>query len=964
MIAVLLIHALAVALAPVALRYVGRNALLMLATAPLAGVVWALAHTSSVFSGDILAEEYSWVPALSLDVAFRLDPLSWLMVLVVSGVGALVMVYAARYFSENAASLGRFSAVFTAFAGAMFGLVTADHLMMVYLFWEMTTILSFLLIGHHFDRRAARAAARQAIHVTGAGSLAMFAGFVMVAHPTGGSYRISVLVAAIQAGSYDGHSPLVIVGAILIIWGAAAKSALVPHHFWLPGAMAAPTPVSAYLHAAAMVKAGVYLIARLTPAFTYVPGWSPLIVIIGLATMVLGGYRALRQIDLKLVLAYGTVSQLGLISAALGFGTSATMAAGLGMLIAHSVFKSALFMSVGLVEKTTGTRDLRELSNLMRYKPWLAAAGGICAISMAGVPLLLGYLGKEAFVTALVDGTHAVWLLELMPASNLGMRAVELGCLAVLVGGSMFTVAYSWRYWWGAFAPKRVKVDMKVEPTPAVSIAPIVLLAAASLAGAYPAWMDAVTNLIATGMPGDSHIALWSGVVPAVCTGAILIGGAYMAVKRPAVARLQRRLQPKHVNVVSAYRWSVIALENFSARITAILHPGSLPWDVNTILAVFAVIVVYALAHISDPTVKLSLWNSPLEVGIAVVCAAAAVVAVQARRRIKSVIALGVVGSTMVLLFVIYGAPDLALTQSVVEIVSFIVFALVLRSLPRFFSNRPLQISRWLRLALACTVGAAVSVATIFAVQARVHEPSSDLMKKEALPFGYGTNIVNVTLVDIRAWDTIGELSVVLVTATGVASLIYLSRRHTRIERAPRVSVGSWLPSTARLSPLQRSVMLEIGVRLMFPTLIVVSIWLTLVGHNNPGGGFAGGVVAGIALVLRYLAGGRAELWSALPIAPGRMLGLGLFIAAIGALMPLAQGKRVLESTPIDIPLGFVGQLHFTTALVVDIGVYVLVFALVLDLLASLGAQIDRDREQSQAQRQKPSQSQEKDVKL
>lgn len=939
-------HLIAACLAPILARRLGRNVLLVMALAPLSAFVWALYYAGDVF---ITPPEFAWewVGELNLSVVFRLDPLSWLMTLIVSGIGTLVMIYASRYFSDASDGLGRFSAIFTGFAAAMLGLVTADHLMVIYLFWELTTVFSYLLIGHHYDRRVARAAARQSIQVTGLGGLAMFAGFVMIAEAPGGSYSVSTLVAnAASSSFFQTNSAQVIVAALLIIFGAATKSALVPHHFWLPGAMAAPTPVSAYLHAAAMVKAGVYLIARLTPGFTNIPGWSPIIVALGFATMLLGGYRALRQFDLKLVLAYGTVSQLGLITIAMGYGTATTFAAGVAMLVAHAVFKSALFMSVGLIEKATGTRDLRELNSLYKYQPVLAASAAVLAISMAGIPPLLGYVGKEALITSLLHGTDAAWLIGMDP--NGGGRGADTVALVLLVIGSVLTVAYSWRYWWGAFARKRITIEMDVKPLPRLSIAPIALLAALSFGSLQLAWLQTLTEYITAGGIGEPHIALWSGLAPASITLAIIAAGAWMAWKRPLVARLQRRVSPKHFQIHEVYRWSLLELELISSRVTGIFHRGSLPWDVTTIFLVLIAAIGFGLVEVGETILNLRLWDSAAQLGIVALAVSAALVTVNTRSRIKAVLALGVVGTAISLLYMSYGAPDLALTQMLVEVVSLVVFVLVLRSLPQNFSVRAITSSRWARAGVATLLGIVVTGAAIVATQARVAEPISHLIPAEAFSFGAGENVVNVILVDARAWDTVGELSVLLVTATGVASMIYLVRRSANIERRKIKRKGSWLPAISTVSARSRSLLLEVGTRVLFPTMLITSLWLLWVGHNNPGGGFAGGILAGIAFTLRYMAGGRFELREAAPINPGRLLGLGLFVAAVGAFMPLAFGNVVLQSTPVDISFGVLGTLHFTSALVVDIGVYLLVVALVLDLVTALGGQIDKNRAEAE----------------
>ena len=943
MIALLTLHLLGAIAAPTLVQRLGRNAFYVLALIPAATVVTALSLTASAF-GTPHVTSVPWVPGLSLALTFRVDVLSWLMMLILGGVGALIMVYAARYFGPKSRHLGRFSGVFVAFAGAMLGVVTADHTMTLYLFWEATSVLSFLLIGHHHDRRAARAAAQQALIVTGSGALAMFSGLVILGQVPGGSYRISELIAKLQDGSIDPTSPLVAVAAVLILAGAFTKSAQVPAHFWLPGAMAAPTPVSAYLHAATMVKAGVYLVARLTPGLAVVPIWSILAVTLGLATMLVGGYRALRQFDLKLVLAYGTVSQLGLMMAAVGVGDAAALAAGLMLLIAHSLFKSTLFLTVGAIESATGTRDLRNLCGLRHHLPWLAGVAGLATVSMAGLPVAAGYLGKEALVTALWHGLDLPWAES--------SRALSAVMLVVLVLGSMLTVAYSWRFWWGAFADKRVSMSCQVKRVPSSMLAPITVLSAGALLGLLPAAMQRVVIPPTSGLPGHPHLAIWSGAAPALITLVIVGGGLLLIRFRPLVAKIQRRLQPRS-SVVNSYTRSLYDLELTASRTTATLFRGSLSSNLAIIYLVVLLLGGYALWRIGPPQTTLVLWDNTQQLVLALAVMVAAVLTVRARRRMKAALGLAAVGLLVTLVFAAQGAPDLALTQLVVEAVSLVVFVLVFRKLPPYFSNRPRTKTRWLRLAVAAGVGAVVTLGGWLAAAARVHEPVSELMPAEALRFGGGENIVNVILVDIRAWDTVGEISVLLVTATGVASLIYLQSRLGRVDRAPRNlrTSTALLSGAAALRPRARSLVLEVSTKLLFPTLLILSVWLLLIGHNNPGGGFAGGAVAGLAFVLRYLAGGRYELGEAMPIPAGRLMGLGLFVAAVGGAMPLLFGNAVLQSTPVDLDLGLLGNLHFTTAMVLDIGVYVLVVGLIIDLVSALGAEIDRQSERDQSSR-------------
>ena len=382
MVALLVVHAVAAVFAPHLVHRLGAKAFWILSLPPAATFVWALTQTSAAIS-DPPTEAYSWVPSIGMELFFRLDSLSWLLTLVVGGIGFLVLAYCSAYFSDDEPGLGRFAACLVAFAGAMLGLVTSDDTLVLYLFWEMTTVLSYLLIGHRPGSRSSRSAASQALVVTTFGGLAMLVGIVLLGEQAG-TYRLSEMLAQTPTATAITN---VSVGLLLV--GALSKSALVPFHFWLPGAMAAPTPVSAYLHAAAMVKAGIYLVARLAPAFADVPVWRPMVLILGALTMVIGAYRSLRQHDLKLLLAYGTVSQLGFLVILVGAGTADAALAGVTMLLAHALYKACLFLVVGAIDHATGTRDLRRLSGLRRSMPGLALASLIAAASMAGLPPML-----------------------------------------------------------------------------------------------------------------------------------------------------------------------------------------------------------------------------------------------------------------------------------------------------------------------------------------------------------------------------------------------------------------------------------------------------------------------------------------------------------------------------------------------------------------------------------------------
>lgn len=991
MLILLAVHLAAALSAPTLVRLWGRRAFWVLALAPASVAVWALTWTERVAAGQGPVEVVEWIPQLGLDLSFRLDTLSWFMTLVVGGVGALVLVYCSAYFSASASGLGRFGGVFVAFAGAMLGLVTADDMILLFVFWELTTVTSYLLIGHYSERKASRRAAMQAIVITTAGGLAMLVGIVLLGEAAG-TYRLSAVIADPPGGT------LATVAVCCLLAGAATKSALIPFHFWLPAAMAAPTPVSAYLHAAAMVKAGVYLVARFAPAYGTSPVWRWIVVVLGGGALLLGGYRALRQHDLKLVLAFGTVSQLGLITLLVGLGTRATALAGLAMLGAHAMFKAALFLVVGVVDAATGTRDLRRLSGVGRALPLTAAAGALATASMIGLPPFAGYVAKEAGLEA---------------ALHLDEGALGPVVLVVVALGSALTVAYGLRLWWGAFATKPAVVPesalvgdaadqqadgarspgttIHAEAHPDAEPAPI---SRPSLVLVWPALVLGVLGLGVAVLPqlgehllapyadtyasGESgHLTLWAGLTPALAiTVAVLAVGALAFWARERVEHWQQgRYRGPEADRI--YRRFMRRLDDVAADVTAVTQRGSLPLYLGIVLVVFVVGVGGVLLSRTGMPDEVRGWDRLAQVPFAVAIIVSALLVTRARRRLKAVILLGVGGYSVAGLFLLHGAPDLALTQVLVETVTLVVFVLVLRRLPPYFSDRPLAASRWVRLALGLAVGLVAAGVALVAPGARMHLPQSQEFPVEAYEFGGGKNIVNVTLVDIRAWDTMGEISVLLVAATGVASLVFLSRRGGAIFRAREATTDravwgagedalaalrapragdqarvdapatnrEWLRAGETLAPRRRSVIFEVVVRLLFHTMIVYSLFLLFSGHNAPGGGFAAGLVTGIALVVRYLAGGRYELGEAAPVQPGVLLGTGLFLSAGVGLVAQLMGLSVLESVIVQADLPVLGHVKLVTSLFFDVGVYLVVVGLVLDILRSLGAEIDRRAE-------------------
>ncbi|KUI36379.1 cation:proton antiporter [Mycobacterium sp. IS-1496] len=946
MLAILCAHAVATALAPLMVARWGRIAFYPLAVVPLASLVWVALNWPE--PGSAQTVNLVWLPELSMDITLRFDTLAAIMSVLILGIGALVLFYCGTYFHHRDGHVEKrlpsFAAEMVAFAGSMFGLVISDNMLILYVFWETTTVLSFLLVGHYAERATSRRAATQALLVTTFGGLAMLVGIIILGN-LAGTYLLSELVASPPSGVAAA------VGVALILVGALSKSAIVPLHFWLPGAMAAPTPVSAYLHAAAMVKAGVFLVARMTPGFADSPVWRPMIITLGLATMLLAGWRAVREYDLKLILAFGTVSQLGLITVMVGTGGRDMMLAGLAMLVAHAMFKASLFMVVGVIDHSTGTRDIRRLAWLGdRSNPLLFIAVGATA-SMAALPPFLGFVAKEAdFETVLHSaalGPFAPWVL------------------AGIVFGSVFTTIYSLRFLWGAFSRKglhepSVRVREMHRPSAAFLAAPAFLAAAGLVSGLWPAPLDAVLGEYAQTVPGgeDYHLALWHGLnLPLLLSALVIATGVAAFFERSKLRRARVAYLPLG-NADHVYDSLIRGLDMVSVRLTATTQRGSIPATQSVILCTLVVVPAVALLLGARDRPDFALWDSPWVVVVGLLMLAAAVGAAVMRNRLAAVLLIGVTGYGCGAIFALHGAPDLALTQFLVETLVLVIFVLVLRTLPAEAEKAHINHKRLPRAVLSLAVGVTVTSLAVYAMAARTGAGIAELIPDAAYYRGQGANAVNVLLVDIRAWDTMGEISVLLVAATGVASLVF---RNRRFGTAPRVSdagqpdigrigtfanspaVGdiTWLRGSELRDPRHRSLVLEVATRVIFPLIMVLSAYFFFAGHNTPGGGFAGGLTAGLALVLRYLAGGRYELGETLPLDAGKILGVGLALSAGTAVASLFLGAPALSSAVIEFDLPVLGTVKLVTALFFDLGVYLIVVGLVLDVLRSLGAQVD-----------------------
>lgn len=951
MLAILLAHTIAAVFAPSLVRRFDRMAFYPLGLVPLTSLLWVVANWPHG-EYDEPRTTVRWVPGLSMNIDLRFDTLAAIMSVLVLGIGTLVLFYCAEYFrpagphGELDPRLPGFAAKMVGFAGAMFGLMVADNMLVLYVFWELTTVLSFLLVGHYADRGVNRRSANQALLVTATGGLAMLVGIIIIGNAAG-SYLLSVVVAHPPAGT------AVAIGALLMLVGALSKSAIMPLHFWLPGAMAAPTPVSAYLHAAAMVKAGIYLVARLSPAFADSPGWRPTVLVLGLTTTLLAGWRAAREYDLKLVLAYSTVSQLALMVVLVGSGGGDLMLAGLTVMCAHAASKAALFMVVGIIDHSTGTRDIRELAGLGRRCPGLFAVAAVAATSMAAMPPLMGFLAKETSFATL--------------AGSPTLGAAGPFVLAAVVVGSVFTVIYSLRFLWGGFADKgrrapSARVAALHRPTAAFLAAPAVLALASLDLGVWSDPLDHVLHLHASTVAGGTghHLALWHGPgLPVLLSAvALLVGTGVFVARGPLQLTRLRRLPMGRADDI--YDRFIDLLDVAAVRLTGATQRGSLPTNQAMIFVTFVLFPLGALALGARDRVDVRPWDTPLQLTIAVLLIAGAMGAMVTRNRLSTVLMVGVTGYACAVAFAFHGAPDLALTQLLVETVTLVIFVLVLRTLPADAEQESMDRRRLPRAVIAVSTGVAVMVLAAFAMAARTRPGIAELLPEAGYVRGYAANTVNALLVDIRAWDTLGEISVLLVAATGVASMVF---RHQRFGLAPRVAdasdhdldtdiaspyspaVGSttWLRGSRYHDRSQRSLVLEVATRIIFPLIMVVSVYFFFAGHNTPGGGFAGGLTAGLALALRYLAGGRYELGETLPLDSAKILGIGLALVGGTALGSVLLGAPVLSSAVLAFDIPVLGQVKLVTGLFFDLGVYLVVVGMVLDVLRSLGARLDQE---------------------
>ncbi|MCG9915994.1 MAG: monovalent cation/H+ antiporter subunit A [Phenylobacterium sp.] len=913
------------ALAPALAIRLGRNACALatgLVTATALALLLSLAP--QVMAGQVVTARLEWFPGLGLNLNFFLDALGLMFAGMILGIGLLVIIYA-RFYLAKADPMGRFFAFLLLFQGAMVGIVLSDNILLLLIFWELTSLSSFLLIGYWRHLPEGRQGARMALTVTGLGGLSLIAGLLILGQ-IAGSYDLSVIL---QSGEAIQASPLYLPALILILVGCFAKSAQFPFHFWLPHAMAAPTPVSAYLHSATMVKAGIFLLARLWPALSGTEAWFYLVGGVGLFTMVFAAVVALFKDDLKGLLAYSTISHLGMLTFLFGLGTPAAAVAGVFHIINHATFKAALFMNAGIVDHEAGTRDLRKLGGLFTLMPIAATLAVLSAAAMAGVPPMNGFISKEMMLMEAVD-TTAFGLNWLVPA--------------LVMIGVLFSAAYAFRYVVGVyFGPKRESYPAKPHDAPFGMWAPPALLVILAVAiGLAPALVagplvNAVAAVVTGGAASEKHLSLWHGFnLPLVMSLAALVGGGILLASHRQLERVWLALGLPDAKRM--FDTTTLALARAAQRFTEAVHNGSLQRYMFVILATAVIIALAGFVsadYVQGGRPTLPAPGAAVVAWVLLVGGTTAVV-LGHRHRYLSLIFISVIGLVVSLTFVFLSAPDLALTQISVEVVTILLLLVALNLMPK---TSPVEsgTGRRLRDGLLATLGGLGMAGATWALLRREGPASiSEFHWNNSYSGGGGTNVVNVILVDFRGFDTFGEIIVL-----GIAALTIFALLDTAGRGASGRRLAKWTPDQNR-SPERHPMMLVVATRLLLPLALVVGFYIFLRGHNEPGGGFIAGLVVSVALLMQYMASGYAWANRRLPVDHHGLIGFGVMAAAVTGLAAMVFGVPFLTSAYEYVPIPLIGDVGLSSALAFDIGVACTVVGVVMLALHHLSSVAQR----------------------
>jgi multicomponent K+:H+ antiporter subunit A len=907
-----------------------------------AGLVVAL-YPQAV--GGVLHASLPWMPQFGLELQLRMDGYAWVFAFLVSFIGALVVFYA-RYYLSAADPVPRFFSFLLAFMGAMLGIVLSGNLIQMVVFWELTSFTSFMLIAYWYHRAEARRGAGMALTITAAGGLCLLAAVLLIGHVVGSYDLDEVLTAGAQVRGHEWY-PLILV---LVLIGAFTKSAQFPFHFWLPHAMAAPTPVSAYLHSATMVKAGVFLLARLWPVLAGTDLWFALVCGAGLASLLLGAVAALFQRDIKAVLAYSTISHLGLITLLLGMNSPLALVAAVFHMMNHATFKASLFMAAGIVDHETGTRDLNRLRGLGRAMPITATLAIVATAAMAGVPLLNGFLSKEMFFAETIFAGEALWL--------------RIGLPAVATLASVFSVAYSFRLAHRTFfGPPAQGLRREPHDPNRWMLAPSALLVSACiLVGILPEqtigpYLDSAARALLGADVPEYSLTAWHGVtLPLIMSAIALIGGValYAWLFRHGGALAPAPIS-RPIDARRGFKVSMVVLMRSADRLLNTLSTRRLqPQLALIICAMVAITGFTALGttfSIDHPRLTPASPEFALLWVIGAACAIGA--ATQAKyHRLAALIMSGGVGLVICITFAGFSAPDLALTQISVEVVTLVLMLLGLRWLPKRIeiddpSRRTprARLRRSRDVALSVLAGAGLaSLAYAIMVMPR-GEGIARFFMEHALPDSGGRNVVNVILVDFRGMDTMGEITVVGIVALAVYKLLRRFRPAAESIPTPQVQSNEHADPT---EPLPRGAMRVPAVlgQLLLPVAGVVSVLFLLRGHNAPGGGFVGGLVMATGFIVQYMMSGTLWIELRTRIHPQYAIGLGLSCAGVAGCGAWLASRNFLANISWHGHVPLVGELHVSSTLLFDLGVYLLVVGATTLILVALAHQSLRSHRQ------------------
>ncbi|ALH95051.1 monovalent cation/H+ antiporter subunit A [Acinetobacter equi] len=891
----------------------------------LTSFILLLTQAKEVFNGATLSESWSWLPQLGIDLSFRLDALGLIFALLITGIGTLIYIYAYYYLSPKN-SLSKLYVLLMLFMAAMLGIALSNNLIILLVFWELTSISSFLLVGYWSNYEAAQRGSRMALTITGMGGLSMLGGFILLGQITGTFQIDQITGMADQIQS----SPLFVPALLMILLGAFTKSAQFPFHFWLPNAMAAPTPVSAYLHSATMVKAGIFLLARLLPIFVGSVLYHNLVTFIGLFTLCMAAFFAIFKEDLKGLLAYSTISHLGLIVCLLGIGSPLAVAAAIFHIINHATFKAALFMIAGIIDHESGTRDLRKLSGLWQLLPFTATLTMITAASMAGVPLTNGFLSKEMFFTELLaDLTGPIMVLSAI--------------IATLAG--IFAVAYSIRLVHGVFfdGPIGKDVPNKDAHEPAFGMrAPATLLAILCiLVGILPALL--IQPIINAGTKATTqnsnfegvHLAIWHGFnAPLVMSIIALIGGAIFYFALAKGGRIRRiDLDP----YLGKFQGKII-FESILKFLLTNSRKFKRATENGKLQSYLMWIVIFTIAVVAAPLASDTLTTGTRELTYAPAIAIVLWLLLFSscwmmlwfhHERIKAVLISGAVGLVVTMVFICFSAPDLALTQITVDVVTTVLLLMSLSLLPQLTPYESSVSRRWRDAIIAIGSGLGISWIT-WLILTRDHNSISWFFMQQSIPLGGGSNVVNVILVDFRGFDTFGEITVLGIAAIGALCMMDGMRAHGTI-------MTQGLAYRFNPSPL----MFRITASWILPLALVVSLYIFLRGHNLPGGGFIAGLITSSALIIQYIAIGQDQAERMLKAKSGRLyeiwIGTGLVIAGATGLASWFWGRPFLTSAHVHISPPLLGEMHLASAALFDVGVYITVVGATMLMISVLG---------------------------